>query len=736
MIPAAFTMLLEAALRALVAALALGLGLRLLRVRNVLAQKAVWGVVLAAALAMPLLMRWQWLPAWAEVKLPAPAWLNTADAAEQPAQTLSRLPVNAAGRAVQVQAAQMETDRFSAPTISAVPFDTPPNVDTPSSVDTLPSVNTPLSFESGAAPARSSAGMPTATAPVAARAPLRLFTVGALVYLGVCAALLLRLLLGLLSPLRLWLKADTVAIGPESGLARGIPVRSSRRVRSPVNIGSGILLPADHPQWDAEKLRVVLAHESSHVRQRDFYLQLLAGFYSALIWFSPLGWWLKRKLCELGEAISDRAGLEAAASPSAYAQLLLEFAALPRPAHTGVAMAHSTNLSERIERLLNDTHFRQAFAGRRRALLALALVPVALAATALVRVQAAETGAGPAAAPQVAASLPDQAPGQAAATGQAHPDEAQVTGQDSGQAAAPQSNPAPNPARNPEPNPEQNPALGAVPAPPTPEVMQAPPAPPVPDQEIAPAAPAPPMPQAPATDAVPAAPPVPPAADRHGYHYYRYDSGEAYAIVGDPGTQVRYFGGWDDDHQAEIDKARSVAHGHFLWFRHDGKSYIVDDAAIVAQIEAMDKPMEDLSAQMKEMGKQMRDAGEQARETARQAREASRSITVPDLSKEMADLNAAMATLQAKTGTTVSREQLAEIERKLADVQRKLMNVQIKVDVHWNGDMSELGRVQGEFGEKMGRMGGEMGRMARENDEKVRSIIDDSLKDGKARPVD
>ena len=58
MIPAAFMVLLEAALRALVAAMALGLGLRLLRVRNVLAQKAVWGVVLAAALAMPLLMRY------------------------------------------------------------------------------------------------------------------------------------------------------------------------------------------------------------------------------------------------------------------------------------------------------------------------------------------------------------------------------------------------------------------------------------------------------------------------------------------------------------------------------------------------------------------------------------------------------------------------------------------------------------------------------------------------------
>ena len=59
-------------------------------------------------------------------------------------------------------------------------------------------------------------------------------------------------------------------------------------------------------------------------------------------------------------------------------------------------MARSGRLSQRIERLLNDNSFRQAFAGtRRRALLAVLLVPVALfAATALVRVQAAGQSTG------------------------------------------------------------------------------------------------------------------------------------------------------------------------------------------------------------------------------------------------------------------------------------------------------------------------------------------------------
>ena len=208
-----------------------------------------------------------------------------------------------------------------------------------------------------------------------------------------------------------------------------MPLRASAAVASPVTIGSAVVLPADYASWDTEKLRIVLAHERSHIRQGDFYLQLLAGLYATVFWFSPLGWWLKRKLSDLAEAISDRAALSEAGSRSVYAQILLEFAAAPRPTLIGVAMARSGRLSQRIERLLNDNSFRQAFAGtRRRALLSVLLVPVALfAATALIRVQAAgQAPQEPAPAGQ-AASAPQAAPAAAPVapiTGQSKPDQA------------------------------------------------------------------------------------------------------------------------------------------------------------------------------------------------------------------------------------------------------------------------------------------------------------------------
>ena len=189
-------------------------------------------------------------------------------------------------------------------------------------------------------------------------------------------------------------------------------VRSSRKIPSPVTIGSGIVLPASYTEWDMKKLKTVLAHERSHVRQFDFYLQVLAGLYTALFWFSPLGWWLRRTLTSLGEAIGDRAGIDAAASRSGYAEILLEFAAMPRQTLPGVAMARPGNLAHRIERLLNEHLFRSAFAeGRRRALVSLLLIPVALfAATALIRVSNASAQTAPPAPSSAPAPAPAAAP--------------------------------------------------------------------------------------------------------------------------------------------------------------------------------------------------------------------------------------------------------------------------------------------------------------------------------------
>ena len=104
---------------------------------------------------------------------------------------------------------------------------------------------------------------------------------------------------------------------------------------------------------------MVLSHERAHVRQRDFLIHTLAGLHCALFWFNPFSWWLQRQLSELGEALSDCAAVEQAESRASYAETLLAFATRCRWPLAAVAMANSSNLTPRIERLLSDRGFEQ-----------------------------------------------------------------------------------------------------------------------------------------------------------------------------------------------------------------------------------------------------------------------------------------------------------------------------------------------------------------------------------------
>ncbi len=705
----------EAALRALVAAAAVWAGLRIMRVANVHVLKSAWVLVLAAAFALLMAPSWLSLPSWTALKLPAmPALPYTQHAAATPAAQ----PASAAIK-------DNVSARSPSPAISS-DRNKPDGHRQATSIEALhaSALETEQAADATAPQATTSPTGALSGNPFAARIALLCL----LLYLGVASALVLRLLLGLASALRLWMTAEPVSTH-EYPAGR---VRSSRRVASPVNIGSGIVLPAEYSQWDERKLRIVLAHERSHIHQGDFYLQLIAGLYASVFWFSPLGWWLKHRLNELGEAISDRAGIEEADSRVSYAQILLEFAALPRPTVTGVAMARTSHLSQRIERLLNESRFKQAYAASgRRAILAAILVPFAvLAATALVTVQAA---------------APSAQTEPAALSGQSTPE--QVTEAASAQAAAPA--PAATPAAESSTAPEPMPAPQAagVPAPQAPVA----PAPPMRVEvpmhlevpmhvEMGPA----PTPHIHVNPQIAAMPPMPP----ENFHFNARDFAFAYGWgqVGDPYVVVdkdgkmtaprgRFSRGGGDS-EADIEKARKQAHGAFLWFQHGGKSYMIEDPSVLAQIDAMNKPMDDLQNEMRDIGKQMRDFGRQQREKSRAMRDT--AVQTPDLSKELAALKAAEASLQAKQGSTITPKEVRDLQREIGRIQGELGSLQGKLAMDQAGMgkmMGEFGEQQGKLGGQMGKLGSEMGRIARENQMKMNDIIKDSLANGKAKQV-
>jgi beta-lactamase regulating signal transducer with metallopeptidase domain len=740
------TMMIEAALRALVFAIAVGAGLRLLRVSNVPVRKAAWSLVLLASVAMPFLMRVPALAEWSgRLGWSVPVRLNQLYASRTAVQ-----PQAAPASPVIMASAEVPQDFQSA---DAVPADTVVVAPRSNAISAAPDDATVVAMPA------SNVSSPRFHWPPFGR----MIT---MIYLAVVVALLLRLLWGVGAALRLWMTADLVSplIAPEPN------VRSSAKILSPVTIGSGIVLPASYTEWDMKKLRTVLAHERSHVRQLDFYLQLLAGLYTAAFWFSPLGWWLRRTLASLGEAIGDRAGIDAAASRSGYAEILLEFAAMPRQTLPGVAMARPGNLSHRIERLLNEHHFRNAFAvGRRRALVSLLLIPAALfAATVMIRVPnaSAQTAPTPPAAP-----TPATAPAPAAApTPVVAPAPAAAPDGESAPAVAPEApldQSAPPPAAAPE-------------APAAPGELSGTPPPP--------AALAPPAPRAWGSSSATSSSSWSSsgtnssygrgarayAQDAGRYAYGYSGNGESYAIVEGPGNDITFSGNWDGDVKTEMEAMGKVAKGPFLWFTHEGKSYIVTDPAVLAKIRAMYKPMRELELQQEALERQQEPL-ERQQEALERQQEAAGNVRMPDMTKEMAEIDAALTkskveqdkwdtkqlaevekSLKAAQDQMLSQDKFSQIQEQLAAAEEQFSSQQSEIQTKLGELQGRLGELQGEagarqgdFGAKMGelgaeegrlgaeegKLGAEEGRLSRQADRQVRSIIEECLRNGKAAPV-
>lgn len=504
--------LMEAALRSLLLGVGVVLALGVFRVRNVVAQKAAWSLVLLAALAMPLLLpvtaRWQLLPAGLDIALPAhpmtlleelQARILAKGGAGNSTPSL-RAPAGAAAAGGQAAGSEDAPAPASGTTPDAPapgPRSAPSHRASRARVSREGREASSAVSSSSSAPDYSHPALPHPVRPL----PVRSFPAGTppdpvrpaalpsaallwtrnpvlALYCGVAAVLLLRLALGLLATIRLWRSAAPVPGHLLPADASALRVRATPRVASPLTLGTTILLPPDFADWDAEKMRIVLAHERSHIRQGDFLLQLVAGLHAALFWFSPLGWWLRHELAELAEVISDRAGVREARSHTSYAQLLLEFAARPRRLSMGVAMARSGSLSRRIERLLNDRAFRQCFAGRRRSLAAVALVPPALLVSATLghvqarAVQARE--AAPSPAPSAAGAPAPRATPELAAVSpiDLYPSVPAPVAIEPGDGEIPRPpappDPLPAPAASPEP---------VAPAPPAPPELPAPAAP-------------------------------------------------------------------------------------------------------------------------------------------------------------------------------------------------------------------------------------------------------------------
>ncbi len=593
----------ESALRSLIMATVVWTGIKLLRVRNVAVQKTAWALVLMAAVAMPGLMGWKLPQSRAAVVVPVqkfvPRVVSLSDSRVTPTPTASTTTITVLPSLAETPAPVKHWD-FS-------------------------------QWKSLIAP----------------------------VYLAICAALLLRLIFGLMMALRILHRAEDASVLLEPRAS----VRISTDIQTPVTIGSTIVLPESHEDWSLRKLRVVLAHERSHVRQGDFYLQLIAGLHVAFFWFSPLSWWLKKELSDLGEAISDHTALEEAQSRANYAEVLVEFAAIRRRPLAGVAMARSSKIRRRIDRLLIEQKFRSAFTTCRWHLAAAAaLVPAALVASiALVRVDAAEAMPVPVAALQRIAPV----------------------------------------ART----------IATIPA-------------------LAVKASIPAVPAAVVHDAVPALAQAKAPTEPVHVQEFTDDDDNSYAIVSGDSTNVT--GSWRSGNS--FNKVKGKMHGNYIWFERDGKSYVIDDPALVAQAKEYFKPVEELGRRQGELGEEQGRLGD---EQGRLGEEQTKTTApAPDLSKEISSIQAALQKLQQSKQLEMTQEDLAGIQEKLADLEGRLGDLQGTIgdkQAKLGDQQAKLGEQQAKLGEQQAALGEQQEELSKVASQKMKSLIDNAMQHGKAR---
>lgn len=188
--------------------------------------------------------------------------------------------------------------------------------------------------------------------PVPGSAAVRRFDwagAGVAVYALGALVLLLRVGIGLFAGWRL-LRAS----GPTGRAIDGIEIRESALVPAPLTLGMvrpAIVLPVGWREWEARKIEAVLAHERSHVRRFDPAVQVLSAIHRALLWHSPLSWFLHQRIVREAEEASDDAAIGAACDRPSYAEILTEFMRGP----VGVPMGRYGNPEQRIRRILEGT---------------------------------------------------------------------------------------------------------------------------------------------------------------------------------------------------------------------------------------------------------------------------------------------------------------------------------------------------------------------------------------------
>ncbi len=522
-------------------------------------------------------------------------------------------------------------------------------------------------------------------------------------------------------------KLNLLAI--QFNLRRPIQLLICNDIDGPVTAGwwkPVVLVPAAlASRLPPDYIEALLAHELAHIKRHDYLVNLIQSFIEAVLFFHPAVWWLSKQIRIERENIADDLAAEVLGEPR---QLAVALAALDEFQFAGPLLApaaHGGNLMSRIQRLIKPTEHVLSWK------MSVLLIGLTLAcitvyahdktsvarksdtstltltsvATADVVDAVNETEDAMAADAETAAADAETA----AADAETAIDDAETAAADAETAASDADTVAADNAAS-------------------------------------------------AADEVD-------DADNSGVTINGPSRHETYALVTAGKEGMMISGNWKDI--AAVKKARKSIAGDFLWFRRNGKTYIVQNPAVISEVKAAWQDSEKLGIQMDTLSAKMdvhskvmdgisakmdmaSEGGDEHSDlmgkTGRQMELLGKQQET--IGREMSVISQRMAA--AKTDAqhqAISREMQVQ-EDKMAALSRQMQKLSAIMDQHGaqlekqlkpletlGREMEVASKPLNELGQQMSALGKQQERLTKLADQKVLGIIDGSLKNGLARPL-
>ncbi|HTG35318.1 MAG TPA: M56 family metallopeptidase [Thermoanaerobaculia bacterium] len=219
-----------------------------------------------------------------------------------------------------------------------------------------------------------------------------------------------------------------------------------------------------------------------------------------------------------------------------------------------------------------------------------------------------------------------------------------------------------------------------------------------------------------ARSAPPPAPPAPPRAPRppappkHSESWYQHGAhGDSYVLLYGDDDSATMSGSSDD--LRRVKRMRTNSHEDFLWFRHDGKEYVVRDAALLKQVKDLSKAQGELGGRQGELG---------GRQGALGAKQGALGAKQGTLGAEQG----ALAADRARRGGDADDRDLERRERELDRKQEELSRQQ-----------EELGRQQEVLGKQQEELGRQQEELGRKAEREMKMLIERAIQSGAAQEV-